>query len=32
MSVAGSSIYKRVLPLIAVIIVIVAVIIYFAVR
>ena len=32
MSVAGSSIYKRVLPLIAVIVVIVAVIIYFAVR
>jgi carbon monoxide dehydrogenase subunit G len=32
MSVAGSSIYKRVLPLIAVIVVIIAVIIYFAVR
>jgi hypothetical protein len=32
MSIAGSSVYKRLLPLVAVIVVIVAVIVYFAVR
>jgi hypothetical protein len=32
MSIAGSSVYKRLLPLIAVLVVIVAVIVYFAVR